>query len=322
MEGLGLSPSKPDHQISLGDAVLLSLPMGEAAADLGAETSQMPETRTRARKPMPSKPAGEGTRYAQIFEHIFAHHYKEGSSSFSFSRDAISAAARELKITLPKNIGDVIYSFRYRVELPEAIQRLAPQGKQWVIRPAGRAQYTVEAIEPGTSIVTPSPMMAETKLPHSTPSIIGKYALNQTQALLATMRYNRLIDTFSGVTCYSLQSHLRSTVPHLGQVETDEIYIGVDKLGAHHVFPVQARGARENLNVVKIEQDFALCAAKFPQARCRPIAAMLMDTDLIAMFEFSLEEHGVRVAAERHYRLVPAEKISAKDLARYSQRSE
>jgi hypothetical protein len=59
----------------------------------------------------------------------------------------------------------------------------------------------------------------------------------------------------------------------MGQVETDELYIGVDKKGAHYVFPIQAKGGTDRLNVVQIEQDFAVCAAKFPLLVCRPIAA-------------------------------------------------
>src|SRR5581483_2740636 len=98
--------------------------------------------------------------------------------------------------------------------------------------------------------------------------VVAKYALSDEQALLAKLRYNRLIDTFTGVTCYSLQNHLRTTVPSIGQVETDEIYIGVDRRGAHYVFPVQAKGRSDRLNIVQIEQDFALCRHKFPALIC------------------------------------------------------
>ncbi|HLI09294.1 MAG TPA: hypothetical protein VKV40_22220 [Ktedonobacteraceae bacterium] len=63
--------------------------------------------------------------------------------------------------------------------------------------------------------------MAETKIPDSTPGLIAMYALGDEQALLAKLRYNRLIDIFTEVTCYSLQSHLRTTVPSIGQVETN-----------------------------------------------------------------------------------------------------
>lgn len=84
--------------------------------------------------------------------------------------------------------------------------------------------------------------MAETKVPDAPPGVIAMYSLNDEQALLAKLRYNRLVDIFTRVTCYSLQNHLRTAVPKLGQVETDEIYIGVDRRGAHYIFPVQAKG--------------------------------------------------------------------------------
>lgn len=159
--------------------------------------------------------------------------------------------------------------------------------------------------------------MAETKVPDSTPGVISMYALNDEQALLAKLRYNRLIDIFTGVACYSLQSHLRTTVPQLGQVETDEIYIGVDKRGAHYVFPVQAKGGNDVLSVVQIEQDIAVCADKFASLICRPIGAQFMEQDLIALFEFEQGKEGISITSEKHYRLVPGEEVTLDDLKTY-----
>lgn len=147
------------------------------------------------------------------------------------------------------------------------------------------------------------------------------YALGDEQALLAKLRYNRLIDIFTGVACYSLQNHLRTTVPHIGQVETDEIYIGLDRRGAHYVFPVQAKGGKDKLGIVQIEQDFALCAHKFPSIICRPIAAQMIENDLIALFEFEKGEQGIAISLEKHYRLVPSSDISTTDLETYQSRS-
>ena len=79
-------------------------------------------------------------------------------------------------------------------------------------------------------------------MPDSTPGIIARYSFNDEQAVLARVRYNRLIDIFLGIACLSLQNHFRTTVPGMGQVETDEIYVGVDKGGSHYVVPVQAKG--------------------------------------------------------------------------------
>jgi len=258
-------------------------------------------------------------RYQQIMERIFFWHYKEGDQEVAFKREDMERAARELGIKLPKNLGDITYTFRYRGMLPESIRAKAPEGRDWIIRSSGRAQYRFVA----TSIVNiiPNAMMAETKVPDSTPGIITMYALGDEQALLAKLRYNRLIDIFTGITCYSLQSHLRTTVPNIGQVETDEIYIGIDRRGVHYVFPVQAKGKKDRLGIVQIEQDLALCAAKFPSLICRSIGAQFIEDDLIALFEFEETEKGIVISLEKHYRLVPPKEITPNDLDIYQSRS-
>ena len=58
-----------------------------------------------------------------------------------FERDDIVRAAKRLKIKLPKNLGDILYSFRYRGALPESVTAKAPAGEHWIIRPAGRSRY-------------------------------------------------------------------------------------------------------------------------------------------------------------------------------------
>ena len=127
------------------------------------------------------------------------------------------------------------------------------------------------------------------------------YALSDEQALLARLRYNRLVDIFTGVTCFSLQNHLRTAVPQIGQVETDEIYVGVDRRGAHYVFPVQAKTGSNKLSIVQLEQDFAVCAAKFAGLICRPIGAQFMAQDVIALFAFEKGETGIAISSEKHY---------------------
>ena len=270
---------------------------------------------------MPSRP-GPDNRYARILEHIFRHGYEAGATEVRFLREDIAAAAEALDIELPKNLGDVIYSFRYRAQMPQSIQDLAPPGKVWVIRPGGRAMYAFAAVGSTAAIIVPADNFAETKLPDATPGIISMYALTDEQALLAILRYNRLVDVFTGVSCYSLQSHLRTTVPGMGQVETDEVYVGIDRRGAHFVFPVQAKGGRDSISTVQIEQDVGLCKSKFPSAICRPIAAQFMEDDLIALFEFETQGEGVKIVAERHYRLVASDELNGDDVKAYAQRRE
>lgn len=191
-----------------------------------------------------------------------------------FLREELLTVARKLRIKLPKNLGDLVYSFRYRADLPESIRKCAATGETWIIRPAGTAKYRFVLV-PDKPLL-PDLKLATTKVPDATPGIVAKYAFNDEQALLAKLRYNRLVDIFTAVTCYSLQNHLRTTVPDLGQVETDELYVGVDKKGAHYVFPVQAKGGSDKISIVQIEQDFAICKHKFPSLICRPIGAQFI----------------------------------------------
>ena len=187
----------------------------------------------------------KANRYSQIIEAIFLKSYKKGITEITFTRDEIISTAVKLKIQLPKNIGDILYSFRYRASLPVSIIKKAPEGFEWIIRPAGRSLYKIVLTR--QTYFKPTEHLAETKIPDATPGIITRYALNDEQALLAKIRFNRLIDIFTGLTCYSLQSHLRTTVPEMGQVETDEIYIGIDKRGVHYILPVQSKGGNDKL---------------------------------------------------------------------------
>lgn len=256
--------------------------------------------------------------YVSIIEKIFRSKFTTGMREVGFEREEIVKFGKALKIDLPKNLGDLVYSFRYRTALPVNIQATAGEGEAWIIRPAGRSKYCFVLV-PNTPL-TPNPNMTTTKVPNSTPGIVTKYAFNDEQALLAKVRYNRLVDIFTGVTCCSLQNHLRTTVPQMGQVETDEIYVGVDKKGIHYIFPIQAKGGTDRLSIVQIEQDFAVCAQKFPSLVCRPIAVQFMRDNVIALFEFEQGENGVGVASEKHYKLVPPEEVTESDLDTYRQR--
>ncbi len=257
----------------------------------------------------------ESNRYSRILEAIFARHYKKGVTEIEFERTEISQVADELGIALPKNIGDLLYSFRYRALMPKSVTSTAPKGSEWIIRPAGKGRYRLGITR--LSAIVPSRALTETKIPDATPGVIAKYSMNDEQSLLARLRYNRLVDIFTGLTCYSLQSHLRTTLSDGSQVETDEIYVGLDKRGVHFVLPVQAKGRRDRIGVVQIEQDFEMCHLKFPKLICRGIAAQLIKENLIALFELEQTTEGIKVSSEKHYRLVRPEELSPEELNGY-----
>jgi len=108
----------------------------------------------------------------------------------------------------------------------------------------------------------------------------------------------------------------------MGQIETDELYVGLDKKGVHYILPIQAKGGSDQLGIIQIEQDFAMCQIKFPKLVCIPIAAQFIDNDLIALFSFELSNKGVSISAEKHYRLVAPKDLSENELEQYKKRSE
>lgn len=257
--------------------------------------------------------------YSTIIEKIFFSKFRPGMKEVTFERQDMVKVANELGIPPPKNLGDLVYSFRYRASLPKRIQSKVGKGEIWIIRPTGIAQYKFVLV-PDIPLL-PNENMIAIKVPDATPGIVSKYAFSDEQALLAKVRYNRLVDIFLGITCYSLQNHLRTTVPSMGQVETDELYIGLNKKGVHYVVPVQAKGRTGKLGIVQIEQDLGVCAHRFPLLACRPVAAQFMRDGTIALFEFALSDQRIAIASEKHYKLVPHEEVTDSDLKDYSERT-
>ncbi len=253
--------------------------------------------------------------YRKIIEHIFLTHYRKGDVEVCFDRRELGDAALALGYKPPKNLGDIVYSFRYRTALPKAIVQTAAKDREWIIRGLGTASYQFRQV--AISRIVPNPALLAVKVPDATPEIVLAHALSDEQALLAKVRYNRLIDVFLGVAAYPLQSHLRTRVRGIGQIEIDEIYVAIDAAGRQFVLPVQAKGGTDQLSVVQSEQDIAFCGQKYPSLICRAISTQFMEDDLIAMFAVTLQSDQIKVVSEKHYQLATASQISDEDLKRY-----
>lgn len=264
-------------------------------------------------------PKPKENRYQALLEKVFFDHYKDGAKEVPFARDELISAAKRLRLELPRNLGDVVYSVRYRTPMPARVLATQPEGFEWIVDGVGRSQYAFRLSR--ISRIVPNPNLVTVKVPDATPEIIGAYALSDEQALLAKVRYNRLVDVFLGLAAYSLQSHLRTTVGNIGQIEIDEVYVGVDRAGRQFVVPVQAKGGSDKLSAVQTRQDIVCCAEKFPHLLCRAISAQFMADETIALFELTLQDGAIRVVDERHYRLVPADSISSEELKTYARRS-
>ena len=194
----------------------------------------------------------EENRYKKLIEKIFFAKYRKGASFIPWERSELQGAAAELRIVLPKNLGDIVYALRYRTPMPERVLATQPPGKEWIIEGAGRARYAFKLLR--SNKIAPNPDLATIKVPDAAPEIISAYALSDEQALLAKVRYNRLVDLFLRIVTYSLQNHLRTSVSGIGQIEIDEVYVGIDRQGRQYVLPVQAKGGNDRLSVVQADR--------------------------------------------------------------------
>src|SRR5258708_22665953 len=119
-------------------------------------------------------PKREANRYEKLIEDVFLAGYKKGVKEIPFTKSQFEETAKRLKITLPKNVPDVIYSFRYRNDFPSTIVETASKGKEWIIRGAGKGRYKFCNVKHIS--FQPTENFAETKIPDATPGVISKYA--------------------------------------------------------------------------------------------------------------------------------------------------
>ena len=261
------------------------------------------------------------TKYDRIIEKIFTDRYGGEEHGFDFPRSDINAAATALGLSPISNVGDVIYTFRSRRALPQSIRDSASPDHAWVIRTTGTGQYRFDQVENDSYGVNAS--LAAIRVPDSTPALIQMYRQSDEQALLATVRYNRLIDIFTRLSCFSVQNHLRTSLDGAGQIEVDELYVGIDRHGAHYVLPVEVKSASDTLGYNQVNNMFELCEQRFPQLVPRPLGAQFLDEETIALLEFQQRPNSIEIdiAEERHYRLVPADELPRKVIEEYGRRA-
>ena len=309
---LGGNTARDDEPVTLTNEHLLSYNMTSAAKEHKVSKDVIG---SRDRNIMIQGGSRVASKYDKIIKDVFFTYYKQGCREFDFVREDLEKSSERLNIKLPKNIGDIIYSYRFRKSFPKEILETCTNGEEWVIEGIGDAKYRFKLLASSAKI-NPNSNLYQIKIPDATPEIIAKYAPNDEQALLARVRYNRLIDIFTGVTTYSLQNHLRTKVPSIGQIEIDEIYVGINKVGEHFIIPVQAKIGNDSIGIVQIKQDLAYCKYRYPTLQHKAIAVHSSPNqpDVIAIFELILDGDNLFVADERHYKLVPSSEISDDDI--------
>src|SRR5258708_27602019 len=113
---------------------MMAIGIDNKATEIDDELESLDSDKTK-------KPKKPDTRYHRSLVYVFKHHHRSGMKEVPFKREELTAAGQKLKLEPLKNLGDAIYSYRYRVPLPKEIVSTAPDGYSWVIMPAGKGKY-------------------------------------------------------------------------------------------------------------------------------------------------------------------------------------
>jgi hypothetical protein len=134
-----------------------------------------------------------------VIEHVLAKTYKQNpdATSLPFTTSDILESIRDLELQIG-NKNDIAYAHRSgRRTLPQTIEF-----GNWAITGVGRAKYEFVRLKRSPYVEIPRDFQV-TRILDATPQIVAKYQSVNEQSLLARIRYNRLVDTFTSLTAYS-----------------------------------------------------------------------------------------------------------------------
>jgi hypothetical protein len=227
------------------------------------------------------------SEYDQVILEVFERHYQQGQDRLVFRKDELAEACVKHGITV-RNMPDVIYTYRARRKLPEDILAKG----HWAIEPCGKGVYAFRLLRNPSHVVVPFGDYAPVDIYNAIPEIVAGLLRRDEQSLLTKLLYNRLIDIFTGITCFHIQNHYRSSVNGVGEVELDAIYAGVDKAGTLFIIPIEAKSQGENemIGRIQIAHMAKLVRQDFPSLQRRILAAKALPDGTIGLVEFDDRE--------------------------------
>lgn len=224
------------------------------------------------------------TDYDAVILELFRRHYREGIDYFVFDKDEIAEVCAKLSITI-RNTPDLIYSYRSRKPLPNSIRKKG----HWALDSAGRGKYAFRLLSVSPHFEINLNDFTPIEIFNAIPEAVEGLLRKDEQSLLTKLLYNRLIDLFTGLTCYHIQNHYRSFVKHKGEVEVDAVYTGADRFGTLYIIPIEAKSEADSelLGRIQVTQMVSLVKQDFPSLKRRILAAKALADGTIGLVEFT-----------------------------------
>ncbi len=246
----------------------------------------MTDSQEKRKKKQLQSPGNLSKVYVPVIAKIFSERYRQGASSVIFSLDDVRNAAQALGVEA-RNAADVIYRMRSRTKLPAEILAAGFH----VLRPIGRGKY---AFEKATTTIFEPPATTPVTVIDMTPLPVRRLlpenlADMDEQAILTVGSYCCVLDHLTGMKIYRLRSHVRKSVPGIGQAELDAIDVGIsaseDELPV--VFPIEAKALADALNRVQIFNMVQYARHYFPGLVVRPLAIKVDEASVLHVMEFN-----------------------------------
>jgi hypothetical protein len=253
--------------------------------------------------PAAAKPKGKSLQshgrnskvYVPVILKLFQDRWRPGAATVVFSLDDVRTAVEAVRAMSDnpdaissRNPADVVYRMRSRTVLPAEI---LDKGFH-ILRAVGRGRYQFEKASSGiidtpvnelTPAIDQTPMPVRRLLPET-------MAEMDEQALLSVVGYCSLLDHFTGMKIYRLRSHVRKSVPGVGQAELDAIDVGIaageDEIPV--IFPIEAKAVSDELNRVQIFNMIQYAAHYYPGLKVRPLALKVDYQSAVHLIEFNV----------------------------------
>lgn len=232
------------------------------------------------------------SKYARVIERVFSEKLEkyDANEPIPFRRADLERAIEELDVSVG-NVPDIPYTYRSRRQLPENI---LDRGYTAVVIDDSREGEDPTYLFTRREQLIPIPEDVDREQNTSTsllPDPVRRYISDDEQGALTQVRYAGLLDEFTGLDTYHLQSHLRMRVSGR-EAELDDLYIGVSDDGSHHALAVEAKGADETLNKNQLARNTRGIENKpeYPDS-VRTLGVKLDDDGQFFLFEFDVSGH-------------------------------
>lgn len=244
--------------------------------------------------------------YGPILLNIFRRKYVEGASTVIFTLEEVREELLSAGLQA-RNAPDLIYRMKSRTILPAEISNKGFR----ILEITSRGVYALVA---GDSTLIEYPEIEEVVDVHDrTPLAVRRllspdFGKTDEQGFLSVIRYNDLFSHFLEVPVFHLKSHVRKSVPGVGQAEVDDVHVALPEGhdGSLTLVPVEAKAKDDPVNRVQIAMQVKYANHAFPGLSVRPLTVKLFEDGVVLFMEFNPTSRAADLTVVRfaHYRLL------------------